>query len=203
MWFEILNILEKYYPPIGGFASLVIIVSIISIKSYQFYSRTKSVNNVFELRTKKVDNTFKEISERLNKLSKGLEMTNTILLEKKFIDNSCYSESHSPVQMSLLGKELYQQSGAKELMEELSEKLLAELESDFQQDTALEVQRNSLRILLEKMDEREFRSLQKFAYNNPVFNDNPLTYSNILFVTSLELRNRYLERHPDVNGRVD
>ncbi len=189
MWWELFNKAIEHYPQIGGYALLIIIVAYLSIKIYKFYSTTT-----------KVCNSFDGISEKLNKISKGLEMTNTILLEKKFIDNSCYSESYSPVQANPLGRDLYKESGAEQLMNSgLSDKLLKELEENYQQDTALEVQNNALRILLEEKDGDEFRILQKFAYNNPKFRDNPLTYTDILYIMSLELRNKYLMKHPDIN----
>ena len=51
-------------------------------------------------------------------------------------------------------------------------------------------------MLLLHRDEPRFRLLQDFVYQHPTFNAKPLTYTDILFMVALKLRDFYRERHP-------
>ena len=117
MWTWIIEKLMEYYPQIAGYACLIFVVVFITIKIYKFYFSTKSVCEKFE-----------SFSDTLNTISRGLETLNKILLEKKVIDNSCYSETHSPIDLNELGNQLYKESGAEQVFGENEERLLEELE---------------------------------------------------------------------------
>ncbi|MDP3957533.1 MAG: hypothetical protein Q8Q10_03475 [bacterium] len=127
---------------------------------------------------------------------------NNVLLEKQVISHSCYSQENSPRVINPLGQKLYEQSGAKDLMEKVKGKLLKELETNKKIDSLLELERESLNTMLNRMDDKEFKNIQNFAFEHPKFEGNPLTFTDILFVMALVLRDLYRGKHPEINDKA-
>ena len=179
--------LIKNYPQIAGYAVLIIICVFITSKFCKFY---------FE--NKKVINEFPNLKETLGKIDRGLTTLNQILLEKTVITQSCYSNENSPRVINELGKQLFVESRASKLFQEINQELIAELESK-KFDSLLELERSSLSVLIEKMNDPRFKDIQNFAFEHPTYQKQALTYMDILFVMSLKLRDVYIEKHPDSN----
>jgi len=180
----ILNYLITHFPQIAGYAVLFFFVVYVTFKLAKFY-----------LNTNKTNEELPGIKFSLAKIDKGLTTLNQILLEKTVISQSCYSNEASPRAVSDLGEKVLQQSGADALFETLAPELIDELEKT-KPDSLLELERNALQILLAKMDDPRFKDIQNFVFQHPTFDSNPLTYTDVLFLMSLNLRDSYRKRYP-------
>lgn len=180
----IINFLSKYYPHIAGYALLVLVIVLVVYKCTKFY-----------LKTKEVCDEFPSLKTLLQKIDKGFNTLNQILIEKNVISSSCYSEGNSPRKLNELGEKLFKDSGAEELFNKIKEELLTEFKKP---NSFLELERNALKILFDKTNNPEFKGIQDFAYNHPNFEESPLTYTDILYIMSLKLRDAYIEKHPEI-----
>lgn len=185
MWDTIYNYLLTKYPLITSYAILIIIVIFFTYKFCKFYFETKETNNEFP-----------NIKQTLGKIDKGLTTLNQILLEKTVITQSCYSNENSPRVLNALGSKLLSDSGANDIFQEIEPELIKELEKK-KFDSLLELERNSLMVLIERMNDSRFKNIQNFAFEHPTFEGQSLTYTDILFVMSLKLRDAYRTKYPD------
>jgi hypothetical protein len=133
----------------------------------------------------------------LSRIDKGLTLLNKVLLEKTVITESCYSNENSPRAINTLGEELLTDSNAIPLFESIKDKLVVELESK-EIKSLLELERESLNVLLAHSDDPEYKPLQDFVYQHPTYKDTPLAYSDLLFVVALKLRDFYRTKHPEL-----
>jgi hypothetical protein len=181
----ILNYLQIYFPQIIGYALLVLITGLVVWKTAKFYFATKQLHN-----------DFPSIKTLLSDIKTGFTTLNQVLLEKQVISQSCFSQAKSPRQLNPIGEKMYKESGAEALFNLVKGELLAEL-SKKTFDSFLELERESLNVVLAKMDDTRFKGIQNFAFEHSIFEGNNLTYTDILHVISLKLRNEYLTNHPD------
>jgi len=188
IWQIIFDWFTQTFPQYWGFFVAMILVVIITIWLVINYLKIKGV----------CDN-FPDIKKLLNHVDKSLSVLNSILIEKNVISNSFYSEAHSPRQLNAVGKKLYSESGAEALFTSLYDELLSDLEKRTPA-SFLDVESKSLAVLLDKMNDSKLKELQDFAYNHPNFEGNALTFFDILYVMSLNLRNKYLEKHQEIKS---
>ncbi len=185
-WELVREALIQYFPQIGGYTALIFIVGIFVYYFTKFY-----------LETKKTNKSLPNIEATLTRIDKGFSTLNQVLLETNIISNSCYSVSNSPRVLNEAGKKLYQQSGAETLFERLKNELLKALEEKHL-DSLLELEKESLNVLLSRMNGVEFKDVQSFAFQHPTFEENNLNYTDILFVMSIKLRDFYREKYPEL-----
>lgn len=175
--------LSEYYPQVATYFIIILVVAFVVYKITIFYKDTKDKNEKFG-----------DIEGSLNKIDKGFTTLNQILIEKNVISESCYSDENSPRIVNKLGLKLFSESGAEKLFYEIKDELLLELErKEF--DSLLELERSSVEVLMDKMNDVRFKNVQNFAFEHPTFNSHPLRYTDILFMMSLELRDLYREKH--------
>ncbi len=177
--------LIEYFPQVSTYFIIILVAIFVTYKITVFYINTKKINSKFP-----------EIEDTLERIDKGFTTLNQILLEKNVISRSCYSEENSPRVINQIGQKLYTESGASGLFENIKDELISELEKKHF-DSLLELERSSLDVLIEKMSDIRFKDIQNFAFQHPTFDSNPLTYTDILFIMSLRLRDLYREKHND------
>lgn len=201
----ILQKLFEYYPQVSTYFIIILVVVFVVYKFTIFYKDTKDNNRKFgeiEGSLNKIDEDnnkkFGEIEGSLNRIDKGFTTLNQILLEKNVISKSCYSEENSPRVINKIGLKLYSESGAEKLFDNIKDELLLELEKKHF-DSLLELERSSLDVLMDKMNDIRFKDIQNFAFEHPTFDNNPLTYTDLLFIMSLKLREAYREKYPQSN----
>ena len=51
--------------------------------------------------------------------------------------------------------------------------------------------------MLQKRNDQKFKGIQNFAFEHPNFEDKSLTYTDILFILSLKLRDDFIKTHPN------
>ena len=182
------SFLIQYYPQIAVYGIILFLVVVITIKATDFYSQTRRLHA-----------DMPTVQTTLTKIDTGLTLLNNVLLEKTIISQSCYSNGNSPRVISSLGIQLLNESGANPIFEAIKGEFVMELEAKTI-NSLLELEKESLNVMLVHRDEARFKPLQDFAYQHPTFNDMPLTYTDLLFVVALKLRDFYRTRHPDLTA---
>ena len=190
----IISKLIEYFPQIAGYSLIAIIVGFVCVKATQFYMRTNGLHSSVG----GLGASMTAMKTTLDSIHTGLTTHNNVLLEKTVISTSCYSVGNSPRVLNDRGIKLYEKSGAKILLEKKMSELIKELELKAY-NSFLEVERESFKALLNRMSESDFYVIQDFAYQHPQFEDKSLTYSDILYVMSIVLRDAYKTKHPELN----
>lgn len=179
--------LMDYYPTVSVYSLIILISGFVIWKLAWFYYKTSDTNSLVP-----------KILSSLDRLETGLDKLNHVLVEKGIIDLPCYARQKSPWEINEVGEKLLQKSGADKLLEIIKDRLLLDLENK-PLISLLELQRESLNVLVNYMDDIEFKDVQNFVYQNPTFENNPLRYIDLIHTMSLRLRNYYLEKHPNHN----
>lgn len=178
--------LLTYAPYVAVYAGTLLLAVWGSVKITKFWLKTTSLHT-----------DVPEMKSTLTKISTGLTLLNQVLLEGTVIKQSCYSNANSPRKINELGEKMLLASGARVIAEALMPELLQTL-IEKNPTTALDVERESFRSILVKMNDERFSPIKNFAYENPVYQGNPLGYTDILFTMSLLVRDAYLEQHPEI-----
>lgn len=103
-------------------------------------------------------------------------------------------ESASHKQLTEEGERLLQNSGIQKIIDSSLDNFIEALENK-QLKSPLEVEEQSLYLLKNEneKDEKATLHLEKYLYNHPEY-----TKNTILLVGSIYLRDKYLEKHPDI-----
>jgi len=108
-----------------------------------------------------------------------------------------YVQENSPLGLTALGKELLEKSGAKKMIED-QYKYFEELINKGNHKTALDVQSCISSLIAEKENENFMMPIKDFAYKNPHFDGNRLTFSDIQRTMVICLRDLYFKNHPEI-----
>jgi len=121
-----------------------------------------------------------------------------IILASKFPDTAPQlTITHSPRQLTDIGRKLYKDSGASKMLEENIDYFIESL-NKLDIKTAFDVETQSLSLLLTSSDMPIFVDIKNWVYNNSEFEGINITFSEVCFVSSIELRNEYLKRNPEI-----
>ncbi len=126
-------------------------------------------------------------------------------------DNTMIKElakKYSPRTLTTVGKELYETSGAKEVLEGNMDFFIAELAKE-KPLTAYDVEEKSLSVLGFNLSLELFNPIKHYLYNAPEeleFTDDEtkeiksitININGVLLVMSLNLRDEYLRRNPQI-----
>ena len=188
IWQILFDWLTKTFPQYWGFFVVLIVVIVLTIWCVNNYNKIKDVCKEFPT-----------IKDSLNRIDKSLGVLNSLLIENNIIKNSFYSEAHSPRQLNELGRKLYSESGAEALFNSMVNELLSDLEKK-KPLSFLDVETESFVIMFDHTEDIRLKELKDFAYNHPNFEGNNLTFSDLLYVMSINLRNKYLEMHSEIKS---
>jgi hypothetical protein len=194
------NLLVQDYQQVALYGVALYLIVFITVRINTFYLKTKGLyGEVLGLNDKMLglDKRVSRVERLLAKIDVGFTLLNKALLGKSLIDESCYSNDHSPRTVNALGEKLFQESGADNIFSLLKDELILELESRLIR-SMLELQGESLNVMLAHWDDPRLKLLQDFAYQHPTYNKTPLTYTDLLFVIALKLRDVYHAKHPDL-----
>ncbi len=106
-------------------------------------------------------------------------------------------EHNSPITLTELGKNVLVESGGEEYLNRNYTSLIEEMEGE-NLKTALDVQNYSSSLLFQKTEGDGFKDIKDWVYNNPVYNEINITMAEIIRVMGVSLRDKYLEKHPDL-----
>lgn len=146
---------------------------------------------------------FQELKNSINPIKNATsEIQKWLGDEFKFIPlhpikTADYIKSKSPSQMTDLGKQLLEESGAKNIIDiEYAE--LKRMISQENLKTAYDIQFYVSKLIGSKENEDSMIPLKDFAYKNPIFKGRPLKFTHIQAVMVVYLRDKYLEEHQEL-----
>lgn len=199
MFSEIFKWLIDNFPLIAIAILLMVVVWYVS----EFYhTRFRPIEaNVNDLKghvndLKSKSNCVKHESE-IKTLTDIVRNVEKILLRKDATLMNELSITKSPRQLSESGRRLFVDSGCCAFLDEFTESFLDKLEGR-KPITALDVENESHSLLLSLSDEDYFKPIKNFLYNNPRYNEIDIDINTLCFIMSLELRNLYLAKHPEI-----
>jgi len=105
--------------------------------------------------------------------------------------------NQSPTRLSVVGIKLLKESGGMKLIDENIDLFISSLKSTLPK-TALDVENNSFEVLFKNSDTEMFREVKDFIYNNPVYEGTQINLTSIVKISSIYLRDKYFEKHPDI-----
>ena len=142
----------------------------------------------------------KEISEILQKVlppvlaefvKKGFAPESAYIDCIKIVNSEKYS-SKSPTKLNDYGKKLLEESGIEKVVNARLDEFIKAIE-DQSPHSGVDVESMAFSVLVKAEDEKVTVHLQKYIFQNP---DESL--NTILFVGSFHLRDKYLEKHPEI-----
>lgn len=116
------------------------------------------------------------------------------------------ARKHSPRQLTELGKKVLEMSGANEILPKICDELIKEMEQR-RINTAFDAETEAYFAMLRNDKNEAFNGLKNFIYNAPdsieVEVDGEKTavkldYTSIVRILSLNLRDEYIRRHPNI-----
>jgi hypothetical protein len=112
------------------------------------------------------------------------------VITQKFLDRNLF-ESHSPLQLTAVGKELVSASGFKLIFELLKDDLAKKLGA-LGPKTKYDVQEKALTLMDSLTEYDPFAPIKTYAFNNGK------DFGQILRAGAILLRDYYLEKHPEI-----
>lgn len=118
-------------------------------------------------------------------------------------------KKNSPFKITPVGKVIFEKSGAKKVMDENIDKLINMLEGTYPK-TPYDVEDNASNILIQNVGDDLFNDIKNYLYYSPdkikVIDPNTgteihvsLSIHAIIKVMSIYLRDKYFEKHPELN----
>ena len=207
MWEALVAYALENAAPLAYVALLIAIVATVAVILTRFYMKTTIMCDKVPgmeatlqgIVAAGAHSKMPVIEEMLQRIDKSLSMLNQVLMEKNVISQSVYSNENSPRVVNELGEQLLTESGASVVLEHMASELIDDLEDD-SLDSDLELEQASLNLLFDRRDERQFKPIQDFVFQHPTFSGNPLTYTDVLYVMSLKLRDMFKKTHPEFDG---
>ena len=144
-----------------------------------------------------LQNKMKDVSHKIELFGQEVAVFNEFKRNtQKYIDNQIY-EKKSPLQLTLLGKELIEKSGFKEIFEQTKNDLSNMLEkkiNDKKLKTKYDIQEEARDLMDSLVEYPSFSSIKKYAF------DNGQDMAQILRAGSILLRDYYFSIHPEIKN---
>ena len=112
-------------------------------------------------------------------------------LEKNIDKLSGFSQSHSPISLTEKGQKVIDDSGFSQIFENVKEDLLKDLEKQNPR-SQYDAQEKARMMLGSMTDDKRFRSVEKWAYENGE------DFAQILRAGAIPLRDYYFKKHPEI-----
>lgn len=155
-------------------------------------------------------NSLRDLSDIKNVVSSTNDIVTELSKWVMHTDNSMIdilAPKHSPRTMTPLGRKLFEISKAKSTIDNNRDFFLNEIERTTPK-TAFDVEDNALEVLLKNLSNDIFQDVKNYIYNEPeqitLKTDNndsvkiSLSLSIILRLMAIELRDLYLQKHPEL-----
>lgn len=205
---DIVQVFQDRWPELTFYAVLIIVIVLVVWGIAKFYYKSyltrmlaveEKVKNSDCIRHSTVINSFDTTA-------------NTILRKIDFIEKALvaqdpgmlvvFSQTHSPRQLNPLGNELMIDSGADKVLDEYKDYLISQIE-EMHPNTAYDVEQYAYAALIINTSQLWFNPLKEFVFNSPVYKEKSINLGAICFVMSLQLRDYYFEKHPEIDQESD
>jgi len=116
----------------------------------------------------------------------------------KGIGNGGIINANSPLKLTPVGDKILVESGGKIFVDDNFPLFEGKI-SDKAPTTKFDVQLLSVQIILSEINNPGLSPVKNFLYNNPSFEGFNLNLNLITYVLGIYLRDKYLEKHPELN----
>lgn len=197
MWDSIISILSERYPMILLCIVLIVAVWLIAKFYYTRFKKTEKI--VSELPCEAHSLLFKQISDDLLQIR-------TYIQTKDPKNAALFSVKQSPRRLNQAGEQLYNDFNGEAFLDANSAMLIRAIDEK-KPKTALDVEVASHEVLVENVHSDIFNGLKNWVYNSPTRKyviegeerNYTISLSDVCFVLSLPLRDRYLSIHPEIS----
>lgn len=204
----IFNFLVNNYPAIA----FGIVIFIISWKMFKFYSRfTKAEEQLEKLPcTTHGDDisTFKQTLGLMQDLKESIRKIEEYIIKQDPNSMDKLVRKCSPLKLTSFGVLLLKESGGQECIDNNEDFFLAEIQK-LQPKVALDVETYSLSVLNDNLKDEKFNQIKNYIFNSPSpkeFVDSEgakinleIKIESILMVMSIYLRDKYLDKHAEID----
>jgi len=203
----ILSWILEHWPLLGIIVIVAVIVWFISqyvakventrkkVETLPCLSHKSSIDSLTAMNT-----TVKSINEQVTEISKWIMRFDSSMIDP--LTRKC-----SPRIMTAVGKELFRQSGAEQVINNNADFLVSEIEKRMP-TTPYDVENMALNILLENLSNPMYDPIKNYIYYQPevisLKNENGedcqirLSLNAIIRLMGISLRDLYLAKHPEV-----
>lgn len=160
--------------------------------------KNKTIEEKMDSNFNWIKNTLKDVLYAIEEIQKDDSRNFQHTLSPKSIDG--WAVSGRPLKLSESGKKLLEKSAMDRLVSENMEKLILKIE-ELKLETAYDVQDKSFSVLAEfvlETPELE-KKIKDFVFNNPVVEGRNIGFRDVIYVGSLVVRDKYLEKHLELN----
>ncbi|MCC8020051.1 MAG: hypothetical protein LIO85_09815 [Rikenellaceae bacterium] len=194
--------LFKEHLPFWVIVAILLIVGIVLLNNY-IRDKIRTVGESKE-RIDTIEAHIVSIDSNIEKINNLLTTVKTFLVAEIDKAKDVFSMKLSPRRLNPLGKEIYDEIKGERFLDENQDYFFARIEKK-EPKTALDVETASLEVLISASENDDrFIPLKNFVYNYPSKRKDDgtiitISLSDICFVLSLPLRDRYLKAHPEIN----
>ena len=196
MWNQVWKWLIESYPLLFLCVILIVVVWLIAKFYYQRFKKTE--NKVAEL-------PCAVRGEQYNQIKEDLLQIKMFLMAKNPKTATMFSVKMSPRKLNEEGLKLLEEIHGDEFLAANSALFINAIQAKNPQ-TALDVEVSAHDVLIESLNSEIFNELKYWVYNSPTrqiningkVEDYSVTLSDICFVLSLPLRDKYLVLHPEI-----
>ncbi len=215
------------YPFLFVILFVAVITWIVCKRYYKHMDKFEEISNkVNNLPCSSHEETYRRQEEKLNHIAERIEnlpckanadayrdiremmiTITTYLATKDTTAKGLFSQKASPRQLNEEGKKLFDDCNGEHFLQNNEAELIEAIASR-NPLTALDVENIANEVLITRLDSPIFNELKQWVYNSPnrELNVNgerkqyAVTMTDVCFVLSLPLRDKYLERHPELEG---
>lgn len=137
-----------------------------------------------------------EMSPTLVNVERTLDRISRHIISQDSLNPDFFNTS-SPIQLNAFSKELLEESGAKHFVDSSYEKLSEKVE-DKKPKSLLDINQFAISVIFDLTDTEAFSKIKDFIYQNPNYKGKRVDLSLIITLTSLYLRDKYLENNPEL-----
>jgi len=163
------------------------------------------IDNIVMPKLNGMDNTLNTLSTTVTAFGTNLNGLIIYLKGKDGNMDTSLFRTQSPTQLTSLGEQILSEAGGKDFVDNNLEILLDEISKN-NVKTALDVQTTAPMVISNISNDDKFTSIKDFLYKNPQYKVKPeeesvvsLDMNVITNIMGIYLRNKYLERHPELD----
>jgi hypothetical protein len=149
-----------------------------------------------------IEHSLSRNQEEHTEILRRLDLLERFLIKNSSANYKDFSQTYSPIQLNPLGQKLFEESKAKDFFDEKKPALLRLLSTELgklKTITALDVQDYAYRVCISISDNDDFKDIKDFIFLHPIYEEKTLSVGTICMLIGIELRNAYLELHPEIN----
>ena len=203
------------YLPLGSWILISYLTLFLLWKLFNFYRDTKDKNIKFGSVEETLNKIGLDIATRFQEFSKKFDLFRNPLAEiQRFlgdemgfipihpIETKKFTESLSPVKLTDTGKNLLDESGAKNVIDNNFEKLEKKIDEQ-NLKSAYDIQVYIQRLVFQMASKDVMLPVKNFVYKNPKYKNTELELTDIQRTMVIYLRDEYFKKHPEILNDLD